>query len=983
LLFVAVAACQAQTTQPTAIFDNKINNEGGIGWTGSISILSRSVTPSGVTLAPAGATLRVVNGSLSAQLYPGTYQATYVGTPKVSLWTVPLSGPVTVHAIESNITPLPSPSPTITASQIVGLGLGSIIYGGPTGTVQLAAPSDGVYCTNFTASIPSYYSACGGGGGSVISVFGRTGVVVAGIGDYTAAQVTNAVNTAGSYTNPSWLTLTYAGGRMSGVQPTITTGTTLQYFRGDLSLAAFPSFQDPITNYSFVAGLTGYPSTFPPVNSGDWAGTWQTHAPAYFQTAISNYSTISALSGYPSTFPPTNSGDWAGTWQTHAPGYFQAALTNYSTISGLTGYPSTFPPTNSGDWAGTWNSHAVAYFQTALTTYSTISGLSGYPSTFAAAAHNLLSATHGDTTASSAVRGGGIFAVGATPSWTQVAHSSATGGYWKWNGTDVVASTGAAAGTGSCTNQVVTATGADASPTCSTVTSGMVDNSIAATGGDINTSNQVTATHLSSALPVNQGGTGATSIPTWNQNTTGTAAGLSATLAIASGGTNATAAAIGSIPGATSTSASAWTTTPTLGNPGTSTGTLAFGSATGAGTWTLGASPSTTSNTMLGPTAVPATGAILTCATSSTTCTVTSLPDVAVGSVLASGGVGAAPGYVAASGLTVSAASTATTATNLASGIAGNIPIQTAAATTGYVAPNAVTGDAVLTSHAVASAYASTAFQNAPALSAANMTSFPTLNQSTSGTAANVTGVVAIANGGTGSATAAANTVFAGPTTGSAAAPSFQTAPTISAANMTSFPTLNQNTSGTAAGLSATLAVASGGTGTASTLTGLVRGSASAMTATELSGDVTTSGSNAVTVSKINGTAFAGTSGHVVSFGALNTPADSGIVATAITQTIASGALALATSSINYGSCQTVTTGSVNSVAATGVALTDAIAFTPNGSIKAVTGFVPGTSGGLTVTGYPTSGYVNFDVCNWSGSPITPGAVTLNWRVTR
>jgi hypothetical protein len=26
---------------------------------------------------------------------------------------------------------------------------------------------------------------------------------------------------------------------------------------------------------------------------------------------------------------------------------------------------------------------------------------------------------------------------------------------------------------------------------------------------------------------------------------------------------------------------------------------------------------------------------------------------------------------------------------------------------------------------------------------------------------------------------------------------------------------------------------------------------------------------------------------------------------------------------------------------------------------------------------------VNFDVCNWSGSSITPGAVTLNWRVVR
>lgn len=46
-----------------------------------------------------------------------------------------------------------------------------------------------------------------------------------------------------------------------------------------------------------------------------------------------------------------------------------------------------------------------------------------------------------------------------------------------------------------------------------------------------------------------------------------------------------------------------------------------------------------------------------------------------------------------------------------------------------------------------------------------------------------------------------ANTVFAGPTSGGAAAPSFQTAPTISAANMTSFPTLNQNTSGSAGSL--------------------------------------------------------------------------------------------------------------------------------------------------------------------------------------
>jgi hypothetical protein len=49
------------------------------------------------------------------------------------------------------------------------------------------------------------------------------------------------------------------------------------------------------------------------------------------------------------------------------------------------------------------------------------------------------------------------------------------------------------------------------------------------------------------------------------------------------------------------------------------------------------------------------------------------------------------------------------------------------------------------------------------------------------------------------------------------------------------------------------LPTGNGGTGTASTLTGIVRGG-SAYTAAELSGDVTTSGSNAATVAKIDGT---------------------------------------------------------------------------------------------------------------------------------
>lgn len=56
----------------------------------------------------------------------------------------------------------------------------------------------------------------------------------------------------------------------------------------------------------------------------------------------------------------------------------------------------------------------------------------------------------------------------------------------------------------------------------------------------------------------------------------------------------------------------------------------------------------------------------------------------------------------------------------------------------------------------------------------------------------------------------------------------------------------------TATHLSAALPVNQGGTGTTSTLTGLVRGSASAMTAAEISGDATTSGSNALTLATVN-----------------------------------------------------------------------------------------------------------------------------------
>jgi hypothetical protein len=62
---------------------------------------------------------------------------------------------------------------------------------------------------------------------------------------------------------------------------------------------------------------------------------------------------------------------------------------------------------------------------------------------------------------------------------------------------------------------------------------------------------------------------------------------------------------------------------------------------------------------------------------------------------------------------------------------------------------------------------------------------------------------------------------------------------------------------------------------------------------------------------------------------------------------------------------------------------TDTIIWNPNQSIKAVVGYVPATTGGLSIAAYPTANAVNFDVCSWASASITPGALTLNWSVTR
>ena len=86
----------------------------------------------------------------------------------------------------------------------------------------------------------------------------------------------------------------------------------------------------------------------------------------------------------------------------------------------------------------------------------------------------------------------------------------------------------------------------------------------------------------------------------------------------------------------------------------------------------------------------------------------------------------------------------------------------------------------------------------------------------------------------------------------------------------------------------------------------------------------------------------------------------------------ASGTSALGTSAIGAGACATTVTTS-----ASGVASTDAIAWSHNAAVTA------GTNGSLIVHAFPTANNVNFQECNPTAVSITPPADALNWRVVR
>ena len=96
------------------------------------------------------------------------------------------------------------------------------------------------------------------------------------------------------------------------------------------------------------------------------------------------------------------------------------------------------------------------------------------------------------------------------------------------------------------------------------------------------------------------------------------------------------------------------------------------------------------------------------------------------------------------------------------------------------------------------------------------------------------------------------------------------------------------------------------------------------------------------------------------------------------TQTIASGTATLGTTAIASGAKASIVT-----VSAPGVLTTDTVAADFNTDPSGTTGYAPSANGMLTIIKWCTADNVNFYVYNNTGASVTPGAMTLNWRVTR
>lgn len=216
---------------------------------------------------------------------------------------------------------------------------------------------------------------------------------------------------------------------------------------------------------------------------------------------------------------------------------------------------------------------------------------------------------------------------------------------------------------------------------------------------------------------------------------------------------------------------------------------------------------------------------------------------------------------------TTGASGTATTATNLSGGATGSAPYQSGSGATAFIASPTTSGHTFVYSWApsgspvnptaldLATWAASPPAWGGTAPAAGSFSSLSVTGAISTGASpptacGSATGCGAFTEAGTAGTPTASQDYFRADSTAHGFKVSLNGGGEFTSLMNFSTVALGSTSPG---GVSGTLAVANGGTGTGSTLTGLMRGNSSAMTASELSGDATTSGSNAVTVVKVNG----------------------------------------------------------------------------------------------------------------------------------
>ena len=201
----------------------------------------------------------------------------------------------------------------------------------------------------------------------------------------------------------------------------------------------------------------------------------------------------------------------------------------------------------------------------------------------------------------------------------------------------------------------------------------------------------------------------------------------------------------------------------------------------------------------------------------------------------------------------------------------------------------------------------------APTFRAVVAADIPTLNQNTTGTASNVTGTVAIANGGSGQTTAqTAMNAFAGAVTSGSYLRGNGTNVVMAAIQAADVPTLNQNTTGTASNVTGTVAIANGGTGQTTAAAGFNALSPVTTTGDLIIGNGTNSstrlpiGANSYVLTSNGTTAtWAASTGGVTSFSAGTTgftpsTGTTGAVTLAGTLNVANGGTGLTSLTANY-----------------------------------------------------------------------------------